>query len=446
MVAVRIFASLIVAGSLIGCAAPPPVAELSSALMSCNGPGDCSPLVVGKCLSAICNADHTCGFQTTTCNNVGGACGDPATDCALGVADCSVPCDGSSPSRCNLTAMPTGIGCVCTSKTDCTATPSSCQNPQACTFGTCTFTAKRDANGLVAGCCNVTADCNANNPTATCQGSSNKCVCPTLGQHYCPNGCFTGTACCVDTDCGGGGGGVTCSDGTCSCGARTYCPTGASRCVDGNQCCTDSQCYGGSGACTDGTCGCKAGDTPCGAAVGGAGTCCPPRADAATSCNAVTRACEYNCDAGFHVCGTTCKSNTSVNTCGALCNPCPAGNECQDPACNNGVCGWVAKSASGCCDTKADCVPGPCQTVVACSANRCEFATTPRCGDVDMSVPNDLARGSSGSDSDAAVPTGPLSLTGGGGCRVVAGGDGGSAIAFVLTITLALWPRRRRYE
>lgn len=91
---------------------------------------------------------------------------------------------------------------------------------------------------------------------------------------------------------------------------------------------------------------------------------CPqPAADGVALCR--TDACLTSCHPGFHACGAVCASNTTVDSCGTRCAPCP-----DDPhgsaTCQGGVCGLRCQSGYHLCD--GHCVPSD---VPASCGSRC---------------------------------------------------------------------------
>ena len=449
-----LLAALLLAGC--GVDAPPPVAVTRAALSSCNVAADCPAATVGTCVERVCNPDHTCGFAMDNA-----AC---PTGCAVALTDCALPCyvPPCNSGVCDFSDYSSALGCQCTGDSDCTTMPSTCQNAPTCQFGVCAYTAKTGGGGaLLAGCCNADSDCNSG---ATCTQATNACACAG-GKHYCatgPAGCVTGTECCADADCGGT---ATCVDGSCACAAtEKFCPgatTGSGVCVPSTGCCQDSDCA--------------------------------PRANASVACTSHT--CNYTCNSGFHDCTGTCKSDTSVQSCGMLCTPCPTGNACQTPACTAGACGLVAAGGSPCCNAPGDCVVmNACQQVTGCSnnecqfgakpgvsgccdaadqcppssdpclapscvANQCAYAPIPGCSDdggtpapPDLSAAVDLGRAEDLGVPDLAAPVpppdlavpAPLSLTGGGGCDLGAGAPAAAVPFVLLLVALTLVSRRRR--
>ncbi|MEI8257213.1 MAG: hypothetical protein WCJ30_16185, partial [Deltaproteobacteria bacterium] len=199
----------------------------------------------------------------------------------------------------------------------------------------------------------------------------------------CPAGQITCGASCVNTgsdplNCGACG--ATCTDGTCTSGS-CICPSGLTAC--GGAC---IGCAGGS--CTAGACVCPAGRLLClGICVLNdalhCGTCanvCTVPASGTATCTAGT--CGLACNTGFHLCGTTCSSNTSPSSCGTSCTPCtpPTATNCSGnivisstlPAtCTAGTCGFgtgMATCTNGC--FAGACVATPLASLTGVAATR----------------------------------------------------------------------------
>ena len=138
-----------------------------------------------------------------------------------------------------------------------------------------------------------------------------------------------GLGTCIATGCASGyhdgGAGACVPTGNCSTGYHD----------DGNGACVSSGCAsgyhdGGTGTCVlIGTCSTGYHD-------GGAGTC----------------VISSTCSTGFHLCGTTCSSNSSINSCGIACSPCvPPSNAvstCDGTACGSHCLGGYVDCGSGC--------------------------------------------------------------------------------------------------
>ena len=176
-------------------------------------------------------------------------------------------------------------------------------------------------------------------------------------------------------------------DGT-SCGLR--CATGYHVC--GNTCVSETSPNS-----------CNMSCTPCAPPSGGTAIC------DGTSCNGSCpsdqklcfgacipngMSCDGSCPSGTHYCSGSCFDNTSVNSCGTSCTPCPvppnatmatcAGGTCGF-ACNPGyrACGSTCIPVAACC-TNADCVQ-PANGVATCDtgSNTCVIAcnsTYTKCG------------------------------------------------------------------
>ena len=213
----------------------------------------------------------------------------------------------------------------------------------------------------------------------------------------------------------GDGGDNTCEPGTHSCGGACvddrsvdHCATSCTACpvtanasaatCDGTSC--GLQCNSGfhlcSGACVDSTSAnsCNMSCTPCTPPTGGTATC------DGTSCNGSCpsgqklcfgmcipngMACNGSCPGGTHECNGNCFDDTSVNSCGTSCTPCPVPANATMATCSNRTCGFVCNSgykqcgsscipSTGCC-MNSDCAQ-PSNGVATCdtSSNTCAIA------------------------------------------------------------------------
>jgi MYXO-CTERM domain-containing protein len=461
-----------------------PVDESSSALSSCNGDTDCTaPAGLGTCVRMDC-ASHACTFamDATACPTGCTAAGQ-LTQCPIGLGSCHIiPCKpadvGHAHPWCDFNDYSTSAGCQCMTPSDC-GPSGACQDPPICSSGTCTYPAK---SPLAQPCCNITSDCGG---TATCP-ANNTCACG-VGEKFCSgasvgNGrCVPSAGCCVPGDCAAGN---SCQTRTCSvAGACGYVSNGGAGCCDvvGN--------CGGTATCMNNTCTCGAGEKFCAGSGPGMGSCipttgcctltdCPSQPNASAACTA--NVCVYTCMGGFHDCGGTCKSNSSVMSCGTMCSACPSGNGCQTPACSGASCGFTAAGSSPCCNSPSDCVPGnACQMATACTNNQCVFGKAAMAGCCDLvsdcpmpsdpcllrscvanqcaTTPVPFCSSDGGAPADMAVVdlssppdlTAPppsdlaarLALTGGGGCAVAA--DAPSPLALPLVVFLAFVALRR---
>lgn len=118
------------------------------------------------------------------------------------------------------------------------------------------------------------------------------------------------------------------------------------------------------------------------------------------SATCISGTCGVACSPGYHLCGNTCVSDTSVNQCGASCAPCPLdGGTGQVVACNAGVCGFTCAPGNVWC-SQSSCKPaftvetlcgnaqcGSCPNVTGghtfCDGGRCDVGcsdSTHRCG------------------------------------------------------------------
>lgn len=214
---------------------------------------------------------------------------------------------------------------------------------------------------------------------------------------------------------GDAGDGGTCDPGFHACGGSCAddrsvdtCGTSCSPCpvtanataatCDGTSC--GVQCNSGyhvcAGACVSATSAnsCNMSCTPCTPPTGGTATCdgtscsgaCPSGQKLCFgACIADSMACNGSCPSGTHECSGNCFDDTSVNSCGVSCVPCPvpanatmatcSGGACAF-VCNNGykICGSACIPSTACCTT-ADCAQ-PSNGVATCdtSTNTCVIA------------------------------------------------------------------------
>jgi hypothetical protein len=155
------------------------------------------------------------------------------------------------------------------------------------------------------------------------------------------------------------------------CSQGRFCDVGTRTCKDG--CRTEADCSSpanGSVACNQGTCNatCDAKFHACGkscksdtdaTACGASCTVCPTRANAVASCT--TGACKSACESGFHDCSGACASNTAVTSCGASCTACASTAHGQ-ATCDGTACGIKCDSGY---------VPSGATCVLACESSGC---------------------------------------------------------------------------
>ena len=213
--------------------------------------------------------------------------------------------------------------------------------------------------------------------------------------------------------CGDGKGTPKCQDGVCDAGGQD----------GGSGSCTSSECGPAPGApshpCWDGTIAgpvCERNDQgQCGYHMRS----CPPRTDAGTDggadadaggcpvcengqvCNTATGECvdcvtdaecgdnascdpgtlTCACDDGFHDCEGTCSDDTSTDTCGDRCTPCPTDPN-GDATCETGMCGISCRAPYVFDDTSMSCVE--CAADDDCTdpaASTCDGGTCVACAD-----------------------------------------------------------------
>lgn len=152
--------------------------------------------------------------------------------------------------------------------------------------------------------------------------------------------------------------------------------------VGSRDCQLPADCFGGE-VCVRGQCepaqpvadavGADASDADSGLDSGCAGTECPP------------------CESGFHLCGDRCVDDTSTNSCGSRCEPCPPGGAGFEAICEpGGTCGLscVGEACASCQDNndctdtldKTVCEGGTCvecsaASRAACGPNSCDPLT-----------------------------------------------------------------------
>jgi hypothetical protein len=135
---------------------------------------------------------------------------------------------------------------------------------------------------------------------------------------------------------------------------------------------------------------CNGIDDNCDGQTDGAGSeaSCAPRENAAAACT--DGGCTYTCNAGYHDCSGTCLSDTSVDSCGTLCTPCPEPANAQ-ASCTNGACDFTCNSGyyrendvCATCNVDAHCGPDcrTCGGSLTCCTDACyDLVTDPEhCG------------------------------------------------------------------
>ena len=217
----------------------------------------------------------------------------------------------------------------------------------------------------------------------------------------------------TSTDDGGDGG--TCDPGMHACAGACvddrsidHCGTSCSACpvtanataatCDGTscglQCETAYHICGGACVSTTDPNSCNMSCTPCTAPMGGSATCdgtscggaCPNGQKLCVgTCIPASMACSGTCPNGTHDCSGNCFDNTSVNSCGLSCTPCPVPANATMATCTGATCGFTCNSGykvcgAGCipataCCTTADCTQ-PANGVATCdtSTNVCVIA------------------------------------------------------------------------
>jgi len=231
------------------------------------------------------------GSSTQSCSGTLIECGGRCVDSFADVTNCG---------GCGRSCAP---GQVCDRGT-CGALPDNCVQAGGCAPG---YSCDPTTSKCVVGGCRVAAEC----PLGA-QCTSNACACP-FSQHLCGQICLA-------------------NDSPDSCGSSCRkCPSTAN----------------GSSTCLSGVCGvqCASGFKLCAAQCVACQT--PPNASPVCAGGS----CDFACNLGFHRCGNACLADTSVDSCGASCTPCPRQN--GTPSCAAGVCGLTCspgfEPAGGAC-------------------------------------------------------------------------------------------------
>ena len=145
--------------------------------------------------------------------------------------------------------------------------------------------------------------------------------------------------------------------------------------------------------------GCSAGATRCGMQCvdvqtdpthcGACGTVCSAPSHAGATCSAGV--CGFACDTGYHLCGTTCVSDSAAATCGGSCSPCSAPANATS-TCDGMTCGFACSAGysvcSGACVNTSSAIDncGACGTVcttaiahasATCASGGCGFQCDP---------------------------------------------------------------------
>ncbi|HKP59048.1 MAG TPA: hypothetical protein VJV78_20140 [Polyangiales bacterium] len=372
---------------------------------ACNG-GECESCPSGT---------HACNLECVSNSSIN-SCGNRCAPCAAptnGTATCNgTQCDF----RCNDGFHRCGNQCV--SDTDLNSCGGRCNNPCPTPMGgSATCDGELCGSTCPGGTHNCNNQCVTNNSAATCGERCTPCPAPMGGSVSCMGGLcvpscpagshLCGSQCVSDSDVNSCGdrcdpcpAGPTGSTASCERGECTYdCPRGqhacSGKCVSNNDVATcGDRCTpcpngptGSSPTCTEGTCNstCNQGTRPC---PGGA---CFANDD--MHCGAMCIACSGGktcndtacvCPSGTHDCNGECESNTSVNSCGNRCDPCPAPKGGSATCSNNGTCGSSCPDNTHVCDGEcvssnsaatcgSSCTPcvAPVGGTVACVGGQC---------------------------------------------------------------------------
>jgi len=330
--------------------------------------------------AALATCDGTtCGF---VCKSGYHRCGDACADdtsaqtCGTSCSACVAPAGGTA--TCDGTTC--GGGCPTNEKLcagTCIATTAVCT--AFCAVGT------HDCGGLCASNMSLnscgpsvcTACPTPTNGTARCDGTACGATCAD-GYKPCPDAtCVPIGGCCTAADCGTPPNGIgTCTGGhTCSLTCQASYHPCDGQCVDstmpahcGTSCSACAAPTGGAATCDGQTCGgaCPDGEQLC-----------------AGACISTSQKCMNQCAVGTHDCNGQCLANTSVNSCGSRCDPCPVpangAPTCNGTACNFTCGGGFRRCGAACIPASGCCVDADCTTVmngtVSCSANHlCNFS------------------------------------------------------------------------
>lgn len=313
------------------------VALLLLACSACRSdPGStCDPATCSGC----CLDDGRCttGTVAQACGSGGGACQacSAGTECLLGLCVAPPPPSdgGSFDAGCLLTGCGSGQLCDSSSGTCTVRCPTGADNecPQP---GFCNPTSK------LCGCSPGTHLCGTacvpNTDLATCGNRCAPCPVPTVGSATCD-----GTSC-----------GLSCPSTHRACGRTCApCPAGATATTcDGEQC-VATACQGGRRLCS--------------------GQCdvCPTDA-LQTGCSGA-RCVATACPGGAHECNGQCASNTSVDSCGSSCAPCPEPAANGSATCDGTQCSITCTNGLTNCGTACTTCPSVGVATTGCAGNTC---------------------------------------------------------------------------
>ena len=357
---------------------------------SCASPGgpSCSCSSQSDCVGGSCCVDGLCQ-DTDCCGNLDAPCtgqsgnthGSCCTEYICG--QCYVPNNGSN----DIQAAPDGQAGLCQSNSSYTLLPcgsgglgvacvftAECQSQYVCQNGFCSC-AQDEPQGIGCPCTSNTECAQGNCYLGLCQAPESNCL-----QCYNPGQCASGN--CVDTD-----GDSYCYIEGCKYGMET-----CNSCFEGSNCapCNDnSNCE--SGNCVNGLCyimDCMYGATACGSCNSG---------DLGDTCNSDSNCqSQYQCLNGFCSCGTPAGYNcpcSSNGTCvsGLICadtnlcadcyadgGPCNNDSQCCNNTCIAGLCSY-APANGGECAENGQCSSGNCDNL-----NASETGVCADCLDVDV--------------------------------------------------------------
>ena len=301
-----------------------------------------------RLLLVLTLAFGACGVAPPVCD---------ATTCANGCCDAQGVCQFVSQQTCGMN----GLACQ------------TCIGTQICSFGICVTpdTGSGGGGASSSGGGGGTAGSGGGGGTSSSGGGG--------GTSSSGGGGGTSSGGGGGTSSGGGGGSNTCTPGgACATNPSRPCILGVVSCVGGAATCVDSTTFAPAGSSCGanqtcdafGACQCASGALSC------QGQCvaCTTPANAVPTCSGAS--CDFTCMAGFHRCGSSCLSDTSVNSCGTSCTPCAASG--GTPVCTAGQCG-ISSCNSGfllCNGTCAACSTPP-NATPACSFSGCGFECNP---------------------------------------------------------------------
>ncbi|HEY0881246.1 MAG TPA: FG-GAP-like repeat-containing protein, partial [Archangium sp.] len=164
---------------------------------------------------------------------------------------------------------------------------------------------------------------------------------------------------------------------------------------------------------------------------------CSPPLNAVATCNGVS--CDFQCNFGYHRCGSSCVADTSVDGCGSSCTPCAAGPANSTRTCSGGgTCGWTCNSGFHACNGQcvsdssvtqcgASCTActAPANGSSVCSSGACDFVCNAgyhRCGNQCLSNTDVNSCGTSCTPCSSSVPANSTAACNGTSCTFTCNG------------------------